>query len=113
MRSCFAIISNGQRFSLPNFPSKYPSSLNCNYYVIASQRTVTLTVLYTDLDFESCTGDILTVHSDFQISQRAGAMCNAKGETVFKTHNFFMLVVYIGRNPSKYRGFEALVTVSD
>uniref|UniRef100_A0A1X7U6T9 Metalloendopeptidase n=1 Tax=Amphimedon queenslandica TaxID=400682 RepID=A0A1X7U6T9_AMPQE len=115
VKSCFGVVSNGQRFSLPDFPSKYTSSLNCNYYVISSQRTVTLTILYTDLNYESCsnTQDRLIVYSDFQFSQQIGAMCNAKGETVFTAHNYLMVVSYNGIEPSKYRGFEGLVTISD
>lgn len=109
VKTCFAVLGNKERFSLSPFPSKYSTSMSCNYYVIPSRRTVTLRVLYTDLDFENCTSDYLSVHSTFQTSVRVGAICNVKGETVFRTHTSFMLIIFRGSTLSKYRGFEALV----
>lgn len=111
VKSCVAIVSNGQRFSLSSFPNIYTQSVECSFYILSSRRPITITVLYTDLDYESCPlANRLSVHLTFDVSQDIGAVCNPRGETVFVIDAYFVLVRYVGVTTSKYRGFEALVT---
>ena len=70
-------------------------------------KNPTFRLLYTDLNFTSCTSDYLTVYSG--LSTQIGAVCNSQGQTEYTSTTTIMKIEYKGTTLSKYRGFHGII----
>jgi hypothetical protein len=110
IKGCVRLIYIGQQFSPDTFPLIHNETKDCTFYVFSSRPPV-FQLLYTDLDFDTCTSDNrISIHSSFDMSTNIGVICNGKtSKTRFTSTANYMIIRYVVKKTKKYRGFAAKI----
>ena len=115
MRKCGIVLSTNSTFTLPKFPARYRSPVNCTYSLVAPQdkgSRTKITFLYLDIQDADCSMDRIEVYNGRNLTpdNKMASICSGTYATEYISGSGDMAVRYIGNTLRKYRGFHASVT---